>query len=88
MVDVIFWILFGAIIGWVGTLLVSGRSHPNSALAIGISMGGALLGGVLARHMNGAVEAGFDPISLVTAVVAAIMILTLLNVVFLDRNGL
>lgn len=77
--NIIIWILFGALVGWVASLIMATNAQQGMIKNIVIGIGGAVLGGFLARLFGlGGVE-GFDPISLLIAIAGAIIIIAVLK---------
>ena len=73
---IISWILFGALAGWVASLLV-GTSRRQGCLGnIVVGVLGALLGGFLMELLSGrAVAFGWNLRSFVVAVIGAMLLL-------------
>ena len=80
MTDVVFWVLFGALAGWIGSL-VTGADEVRKVLTnAGLGVVGALIGGAIMRHTNiDERTAGLSMPSLLTAVCGAVMLLVLLR---------
>jgi len=71
MFEFALWILFGAITGWIGSLITrtDDRTHTIVPFVI-IGVGGAALGGYVTRNFGGANVAGtlsWNPNSLIMA---------------------
>lgn len=77
--NILIWILFGALVGWIASLIMSTDKEQGAFLNILIGIGGAILGGFMAQVFGiGAVD-GFDVVSLLTAIVGAITIIAILK---------
>lgn len=71
------WIIFGALTGWLASLLM-GRSNQMGCLAnILVGIVGALIGGFLMSFLGGLGVTGFNVRSLVVAVIGAILFLSI-----------
>ena len=79
--NILIWILFGAIVGWIASLIMSTDEEQGMVMNILVGIGGALVGGYLARLLGlGSVD-GFDITSLLIAIVGAVVILAVLKAV-------
>lgn len=69
------WIVFGALAGWVASMIM-GRNQRMGCLAnIGIGVVGALLGGFVMNLISGDFNVGFNLTSFLVAVVGAVVLL-------------
>lgn len=73
MVDIIVWILFGALAGWIASLLTQTSNTLTGDVAIGVL--GALLGGLIVRAIGGAGMAGFNFASFFVAVMGSVVLI-------------
>jgi uncharacterized membrane protein YeaQ/YmgE (transglycosylase-associated protein family) len=74
------WIIFGALAGWVASMIAGTNERQGCLLNIIVGIVGAFLGGFLYRLLTGQpFEFGFDPTSFVVAVVGAVLLLWLLT---------
>ena len=78
----ILWIIFGALAGWIASMIM-GRNAQMGALAnIVVGIVGALIGGFLMENVFGAPGvSGFNITSLIVAVLGAIILLFLVGLV-------
>ena len=78
----ILWIIFGAIAGWIASIIM-GRNAQMGALAnIVVGIVGALIGGFLMSNVFGAPGVtGFNLMSLIVAILGAIILLFLVGLV-------
>ena len=78
----ILWIIFGALAGWIASM-VMGRNAQMGALAnIVVGIVGALIGGFLMSNVFGAPGVtGFNLTSLIVAILGAIVLLFLVGLV-------
>ena len=71
---IIIWIVFGVAAGSVARLVMPGPSAGGVAVAIGLGIGGAVLGGLVGALLSGTVT-GFDFRSLLIAIGGALLLL-------------
>lgn len=76
---IVTWILFGALTGWVTSLIISEGSDRSIALDVIIGISGAIIGGLLAQWLGLAAMHDFDAISLLLAVIGALVVIMLVN---------
>ncbi|MBN1401684.1 MAG: GlsB/YeaQ/YmgE family stress response membrane protein [Anaerolineae bacterium] len=69
------WIVFGALAGWVASLLMGTNRRQGCLMDIVIGVIGALLGGFLVSLLGGDVSIGWNPISFIVAVGGSILLL-------------
>ena len=53
MITVLFWIIFGGLVGWIGALINENRDAKQTAAYIVLGIIGSLLGGALINLING-----------------------------------
>lgn len=77
MTEVLFWILFGVLAGWIATLATGthGRQRVLGNIIIGVL--GAIVGGLLMRVLSERGVAGLSIPSLLTAGGGAIVLISL-----------
>src|ERR671922_1305884 len=80
--NIILWIIFGAIAGWIASIIM-GRNAQMGALAnIVVGIVGALIGGFLMTNVFGAPGVtGFNLPSMLVAIVGAVILLFLVGMV-------
>jgi uncharacterized membrane protein YeaQ/YmgE (transglycosylase-associated protein family) len=76
--DIFFWVVFGTLAGWISSLIMgTGKLHDTVAhIAAGVC--GAILGGQLAHGFISTGLNGPDVISIVTAILGAAAVITVL----------
>jgi len=73
---IVAWIIFGALVGWIASLL-TGQAERRGCLAnILIGMVGSLIGGLLAWAIMGATPEGFTFQHTIWALLGALILLT------------
>lgn len=79
--NIILWIIFGALAGWIASIIM-GRNAQMGALAnIIVGIIGAFIGGFLFTTFGGPNVTGFNLMSLVVAVVGAMVLLLLIGMI-------
>ncbi len=73
---IILWLLFGALIGWLASLIMKTDAKQGALLNIVVGIFGAMLGGFL---FSRSVPDSFDIGSIVTALVGAVVLLGIYN---------
>ena len=74
---IIAWIIFGALAGWLASLIMGTNAEQGAFANIIIGIVGAVLGGFLSRLIGGSGVTGFNLGSLVGAVIGAVLLLGL-----------
>jgi len=77
----ILWIIFGAIAGWIASIIM-GRNAQMGALAnIVVGIVGALIGGFIMNAFGAQGVSGFNLTSLIVAILGAVVLLFLVGLV-------
>lgn len=84
LLSILFWIIFGAIAGWIASSIIGEGSHVNGWMNVAVGIVGSVIGGLLFNTLGGAGVTGFNLYSLVVAVIGAIV---LLGIVRMIRRG-
>ena len=76
IVNIIVWILFGALAGWIASI-IAGTNREQGAIAnILVGIAGAIIGGYILRFFTGDDQIdGFNLGSLLTAILGAVILL-------------
>lgn len=73
----ILWIIFGALAGWIGSM-IAGRNEEQGAVGnIVVGIIGALVGGFIANMLGFAGVTGFNLVSLLIAIAGAVLVLSI-----------
>lgn len=72
---IILWIIFGALVGWIASLIMKTNEEQGALANIIVGIIGAFIGGALSSLFNGPGVTGFDFRSVVLAVLGAIVLL-------------
>lgn len=86
MVNIILWIVFGGLAGWIATLFVGNDASFGIAGNVVVGIIGAFIGGWVADKLNIGGKPGVErPTNLtnfIIAIIGAIILLILLNLIF------
>jgi uncharacterized membrane protein YeaQ/YmgE (transglycosylase-associated protein family) len=76
------WIIFGALAGWIASKITGRDDQMGCLMNIVVGVIGAFIGGVIVGLFTGGFSIGFDLGSFVVAVVGAVLLLAVVNLVF------
>ncbi|MBX4186810.1 MAG: GlsB/YeaQ/YmgE family stress response membrane protein [Candidatus Doudnabacteria bacterium] len=86
MANIILWIIFGGLAGWIATIIVGNNASFGIAGNVVVGIIGAFIGGWIADKMGIGGKPGADRptnfISFIIAIVGAVCLLVLLNLIF------
>ncbi len=71
----ILWIIFGALVGWIASLIMRTDAEQGAVANIIVGIVGALIGGGISRLLGGSGITGFNFMSLLLAIVGAVVLL-------------
>lgn len=80
MVDIIAWILFGALAGWIASIIMKTNAEQGALGNIIVGIIGAFIGGFLVRSLTGNEVTGFNFGSLLVAILGAVILLAIVRV--------
>ncbi len=78
---IILWIIFGALVGWVASLIMHTDSQQGTLLNIAVGVVGAMLGGWIMSTMGESPVTGFNLYSFVVALFGAVVLIGVLKLV-------
>jgi uncharacterized membrane protein YeaQ/YmgE (transglycosylase-associated protein family) len=79
------WVVFGAITGWLASLIVNKRGE-GCILNIALGLVGALVGGFIFSAIGGTSVTGFNLYSMFIAILGAVVVLFLWHAVTGNRT--
>lgn len=79
--SILVWIVFGALAGWVGSMIMGTDGQQGVILNIVVGIIGASLGGYIMNYLGKAGVSGFNLYSFLVAVVGAVVLLALLKLI-------
>lgn len=78
---VLLWIIFGALAGWIASLIMKTDAEQGAFLNIIVGIIGAVLGGWLMNFFGASGTTGFNIYSLIVAVIGACVLLAIVGAV-------
>jgi uncharacterized membrane protein YeaQ/YmgE (transglycosylase-associated protein family) len=75
MMDIILWILFGALAGWLASIIMRTNAEQGAVGNIIVGILGAIIGGAVSRAFGGPGVNGFNLSSLIVAILGAVLLL-------------
>jgi uncharacterized membrane protein YeaQ/YmgE (transglycosylase-associated protein family) len=79
VLNIILWIIFGALAGWIASMVMSTNENQGGLANIVVGIVGALIGGWLARVLFGLTVSAFSIGGLIIAIIGAIILLAILR---------
>lgn len=79
IINIVTWVLFGALVGWIASLIMKTDAQQGAVGNIIVGIVGAFLGGAVARVFGGSGVSGFNLSSLIIAILGAIILLFFLR---------
>lgn len=78
---IILWIIFGALVGWIASLIMRTDEQQGAVANIIIGIVGAFIGGFISRLVGGPAVGGFNLTSILVAVLGAVVLIGLIRMV-------
>jgi uncharacterized membrane protein YeaQ/YmgE (transglycosylase-associated protein family) len=79
--SILIWIVFGALAGWVGSIIMGTDGHQGLIINIVVGIIGASLGGYIMHYLGEVGVSGFNLYSFIVAVMGAVVLLALLKLI-------
>lgn len=73
--SIIMWIIFGALVGWIASMIAGTNAQQGAIANIVVGIVGALLGGFIMQLFGQSGISGFNLYSIVVAIVGAVVLL-------------
>ena len=80
VMNIILWVLFGALAGWIASLIMRTDAEQGAIANIVVGIAGAFLGGFVMRSLTGNDVTGFNLSSLIVAIIGAVILLAIYKV--------
>ena len=77
--NIIAWIIFGAIAGWIASIIMRTNGEQGPVLNIIVGIFGAVIGGFIMNKLGNNGVTGFNIYSLVVAIVGAIVLIAIVK---------
>ncbi|MES2470871.1 MAG: GlsB/YeaQ/YmgE family stress response membrane protein [Patescibacteria group bacterium] len=81
LLNLIIWLVFGAIVGWVASLIMGTDAQQGTTLNIIVGIVGAVLGGWIMNAFGQSGTSGFNIYSFIVALIGAIVLLGVVRLV-------
>lgn len=78
---IILWVLFGALVGWVASLIMKTDAQQGTVLNIVVGIVGAVLGGWIMSFFGESGTTGFNLYSFIVALLGAIVLIAIVKAV-------
>jgi uncharacterized membrane protein YeaQ/YmgE (transglycosylase-associated protein family) len=79
--SILLWIVFGALVGWIASLVMRTDAEQGAFLNIVVGIVGAVLGGWIMSVFGKSGVTGFNIYSFVVALIGAIVLITIVRAV-------
>jgi len=79
VLNIILWIIFGALAGWIASMIMHTNRAQGGLANIVVGIVGALIGGWLARVLFGLTVSAFSIGGLIIAIIGAVILLAILR---------
>lgn len=79
MINFIVWILFGALAGWIASMITKTNEQQGAIGNILTGIVGAFIGGFIVRSLTDSDVEGFNLVSLLVAVLGAVLLISVLK---------
>ncbi len=76
---IILWIIFGALVGWIASIIMKTDAQQGALLNIVVGIVGAVLGGYIMNSFGEAGTTGFNLYSFLVALGGAIVLIALVR---------
>lgn len=74
---IILWIIFGALAGWIASLIMRTNGQQGAIMNVVVGIVGAIVGGIVVRLFGGTGITGFNFYSLLVAIIGAVILLAI-----------
>ena len=79
LTNIIFWVLLGALAGWIASMIVGRDASMGAGANIVVGIVGAVIGGLIMNALGGPGVTGFNIYSILVAIGGAIVLLFLVG---------
>ena len=79
--NIVAWIIFGAIAGWIASMIMKTDAEQGAIANIVVGILGAVIGGFLMQMIGGSGVTGFNITSFLVAIVGAVILLAIYKAV-------
>lgn len=79
--NIIVWLIFGALVGWIASKIMNTDSEQGAVANIVVGVIGAMIGGFVMQSFGNSGVTGFNLSSLLVALLGAVMLLGVYKVI-------
>ncbi len=79
MINILAWIIFGALAGWIASIIMKTNEQQGALGNIIVGIIGAFIGGFVVRTLTGGDVQGFNIGSLLVAIIGAVILLAIVK---------
>ena len=76
---IILWIIFGALVGWIASMIMKTDAEQGALLNIVVGIVGAVIGGWIMTFFGQSGTTGFNLYSFIVALLGAIVLITIVK---------
>lgn len=84
--EIILWIIFGALVGWIASLIMGTNEEQGGLANIAVGILGAVIGGYVARALGASGVTGFNLTSFLVALAGAVLLIGIYKAVTGGRH--
>src|SRR3989344_5644952 len=81
ILNIVLWIIFGALAGWIASMIMKTNASMGAMANIVVGILGAFIGGFLVQTLTGTAVEGFNISSFVVAILGAVILLAIVKAV-------
>ncbi|RYF29290.1 MAG: GlsB/YeaQ/YmgE family stress response membrane protein [Chloroflexi bacterium] len=81
ILDIVLWIVFGALAGWIASMIMKTNHQMGAFSNIAVGIVGAFIGGFLVRTLTGSAVEGFNLMSLLVTILGAVILLAIVKAI-------
>ncbi len=85
--SILLWIIFGALVGWIASLIMNTDAEQGALSNIIIGIIGAFIGGALSNWLGGPGVTGFNVGSILVAILGAIVLIFFIRMLSGSRGS-
>lgn len=78
---IILWIIFGALVGWIASIIMKTDAEQGALLNIVVGVIGAVLGGWIMNFFGQSGTTGFNVYSFVVALIGAVVLIAIVKMI-------
>ena len=76
---IVSWVILGALAGWIASIITGTNASVNGWMNVVVGIIGAFIGGLVLQLLGASTASGFNVASLLTAILGAIILLSLVK---------